>query len=241
MRDNAASFDGSPGRIIVCGQSAGAAAADYWAYAYPHDAVARGLVAHSGTAPGFPVHAPGAAARNWRAVVAAVGCARGGHGADHEIMACMRRAPWQDIVRAAAAVKPSPSSSVLRPAPPFYPAPDGELVFADYANRSAAGRFARISVLLGSTDHKDGWYRLTARARGTDASDADAASFVRSTFTCLVLRQAEARRGRSGTAPTGPARGCTRAAAPTTASTCTWSSAPRPTPVASRRRRTSAG
>lgn len=42
VRDNIASFGGDPSRIVIWGQSSGAASADFYNYAYPGDPVGGG-------------------------------------------------------------------------------------------------------------------------------------------------------------------------------------------------------
>lgn len=142
VRDNIASFGGDPERITIAGQSSGGVAVDYWSYAYRSEPIVNGLIAHSGNAFSFPVNAPGVSGRNWNTAVDFVGCS-----AADDTMACMRQADWEKIKAAAASIRPSVSSSVLRSIPPFYPQPDGELVFSDYLSRAKSGQFAKIVSL----------------------------------------------------------------------------------------------
>ncbi|EEY17221.1 carboxylesterase [Verticillium alfalfae VaMs.102] len=140
----------------------------------------------------FPVNAPGVPQRNWETVVSAVGCSSAAN-----VLACMRAADWQAIRTAAAAVRPTASSSVLRSIPPFYPTPDGTLVFEDYVSLTAAGAFARLPVLLGNTANEDGYYRIPAFRAGTVPTDAQVTAFLLESFTCPVSHQAAARAARA--------------------------------------------
>lgn len=49
VRDNIASFGGDPSRIVIWGQSSGAASVDFYNYAYPGDPIIAGLIQHSGS------------------------------------------------------------------------------------------------------------------------------------------------------------------------------------------------
>jgi len=139
VRDNIASFGGNSQKITISGQSSGGVAVDYWSYAYAQDPVVNGLITHSGNAFSFPVNTPEVVESNWNTVVAAVNCTSA-----PDVMACMRGKDWDDIKAAAAKIRPSPSSSVLRSIPPFYPTVDEQTVFSDYISLSKAGNFAKI-------------------------------------------------------------------------------------------------
>ncbi|UZP46457.1 hypothetical protein NXS19_014269 [Fusarium pseudograminearum] len=109
-------------------------------------------------------------------------------------MACMRKVHWEDIKKAAAAIKPASSSSVLRSIPPFYPKPDGEIVFPDYVSLTEAGSFAKIPILFGHNNNEDGYYRIPAYGNGVTPTDTQVKSFLLESFTCPVSYQAKARK-----------------------------------------------
>lgn len=189
VRDNIKQFGGDPNKITISGQSAGGVAVDYWTYAYEKDPIINGVIAHSGNVFSFPVNAPGVPEKNWDTVVAAVDCTSAS-----DVMACMREADWQAIKAAAAGIKPTPSTSVLRSIPAFYPMPDEEIVFSDYVNLTSSGSFAKVPMLLGNNNNEDGYYRIPAYASGIIPTDAQVASFLLESFTCPVSHQASARR-----------------------------------------------
>ncbi|GAB1313468.1 hypothetical protein MFIFM68171_03678 [Madurella fahalii] len=194
IRENIAEFGGDARRIVLAGQSSGGVSVDYWAYAYEHDPIAAGLILVSGNAFSFPLNAPGVPDKNWNTVVGAVGCNK---TTDHAaIMACMRAASWTEIKAAAAAIRPSASTSVLRSVPAFYPQVDNDVVFGDYINRTQAGRFARLPILGGNNDNEAGYYRIPAFANGVVPSAEQVESFHLSSFTCPAVYQASARRSR---------------------------------------------
>ncbi|KAF4998379.1 hypothetical protein FDECE_11806 [Fusarium decemcellulare] len=189
IRDNIWRFGGNPTKITIAGQSSGGVAVDYWTYAYKKDPIVNGIIAPSGNAFSFPVNAPGVPEKNWNTVVSTVGCS----DAD-DVMACMREADWEDIKAAAATIRPTSSSSVLRSIPPFYPKPDGEIVFSDYVSLTKAGSFAKVPILFGHNHNEDGYYRIPAYGNGVTPTDAQVTSFLLESFTCPVSYQAEARR-----------------------------------------------
>ncbi|KAK2592457.1 hypothetical protein QQS21_009836 [Conoideocrella luteorostrata] len=191
IRDNIRSFGGDPKKITIAGQSSGGVAVDYWTYAYQSDPIVNGIIAPSGNAFSFPVITKNASHKNWETVVDAVGC-RSSSSAD--VMACMRKADWQDIKKAAAAVKPGISTSVLRSVPPFYPTPDDKIVFHDYLERTTQGRFARVPLFGGNNHNEAGYYRIPAYARGVIPTDQQVAQFHLESFTCPVTFQATSRR-----------------------------------------------
>ena len=139
VRDNIAAFGGDPTKIVIAGQSAGSAAVDYWAYAYPDDPIVSGIMAHSGVAFSFPFNSANVTESNWYNISAQLGC-----GSSGDTLACMRRANWTDIKFAATKVKPIRIGTVVRNTPGFYPTIDNQTVFADYVQRSRDGRFAKV-------------------------------------------------------------------------------------------------
>ncbi|GKU08830.1 unnamed protein product [Fusarium langsethiae] len=181
IRDNIWRFGGNPSKITIAGQSSGGVAVDYWTYAYRKDPIVNGIIAPSGNAFSFPVNAASVQEKNWNSAVSAVGC-----GTARDVMACMRKADWQDIKNATAAIRPASSSSVLRSIPPFYPKPDGEIVFSDYVSLTKAGSFAKVPVLFSHNNNEDGYYRIPAYGNGVTPTDAQVKSFLLESFTCPI-------------------------------------------------------
>jgi acetylcholinesterase len=74
IRDNIASFGGDPSRMVLWGQSSGAASTDYYNFAYPDDPIVTGFMQHSGS-----VFATGSttdlAHSNFSSIAQNVGCA----------------------------------------------------------------------------------------------------------------------------------------------------------------------
>lgn len=189
IRDNIHAFGGDSRKITIAGQSSGGVAVDYWTYAFEHDPIVNGIIATSGNAFSFPVNKKNVTTANWKTVVEAVGC-----GNDTDAMSCMRRADWKDIKKASEGVKPTPSTSVLRSVPAFYPTPDEEYVFEEYVSRTRQGKFAKIPLFEGNNHNEAGYYRIPAYGRGVVPTDEQVASFHLQSFTCPVTYQAQKRR-----------------------------------------------
>ncbi|WYZ34010.1 hypothetical protein EsH8_I_000286 [Colletotrichum jinshuiense] len=188
VRDNIAGFGGDPAKITIAGQSSGGVSVDYWSYAYTEDPIVNGLIAPSGNAFSFPLNSPEVPERNWNTVVASVNCTNA-----TDVMACMRAQKWEDIKAAAAAVRPTSSSSVLRAIPPFYPRVDNETVFPDYVALTKSGSFAKLPILFGNNQNEDGYYRIPAYGNGVVPSQEQVASFLLESFTCPNSYQGLAR------------------------------------------------
>ena len=139
LRDNVASFGGDPNKITIFGQSAGAVAVDYLAYAYADDPIVHGFIQESGNAFSFPLNNISTTLRNWYNVSAELGC-----GSSGETIDCMRQQDWEDIKKAAGKISGAFSGTRLRPIPAFYPVPDEEIIFSDYLALTNAGKYARL-------------------------------------------------------------------------------------------------
>jgi cholinesterase len=139
IHSNIGAFNGDCSKITIFGQSSGALAVDFWAYAYKSDPIVAGVIALSGNAYSFPLNTLELAAQNWYNVSDQLGC-----GTQGNTMACMRQANWDDIRAAAAKVPPPPGTSQARSQSPFQATTDEKLVFSDYYERAQARNLAKI-------------------------------------------------------------------------------------------------
>jgi carboxylesterase type B len=190
VRDNVAAFGGNPEKITIFGQSVGGEAVDFWAYAYEQDPIANGIIAHSGNAFSFPFNTAATVENNWNTIVTGVNCTNA-----IDQLACVRQVDWQSILAISETIRPLPSDNFLRTISHFSPFPDEEIVFSDYINRTVAGNFAKIPIMLGNANNEDGFYRLVPYAQtGLLPTSTDVTAFLLESFTCPVTFQASARR-----------------------------------------------
>ncbi|KAM5459009.1 hypothetical protein McanCB49686_001883 [Microsporum canis] len=188
LRDNVKAFGGDPERITIFGQSSGALAVDAYSYAYRHDPIVSGLIAHSGTIFSFPLNSRELAAGNWYNASSFVGC-----GSEGDVLACMQSKSVDEIRVAADKVRPPPNTSVARSQPVFQPGPDGELVFDDYDTLASQGKFTQVPMILGHGDRESSFYNISAWARGTVLTDDQWAQFVTEVFGCPTMKEADYR------------------------------------------------
>jgi carboxylesterase type B len=98
VRDNIAAFGGDPNRIVLWGESAGAASVDYYNYAHTDDPIIAGVIMQSGSTSLGAAVTKEVANTFWSNLAAGVGCA---NQTDDATLLCMRSANATDIIASA--------------------------------------------------------------------------------------------------------------------------------------------
>lgn len=165
------------------GQSAGAASADFYAYAYKDDPIIAGIIEHSGTAVSFVANTPSYSLSSFYNVSGTLGC--GGPNDDPAtVVECVRAANYTAVLAAAAKAPALPSPAL--PQPVFHPTVDNKTVFTydTYLSKSTSGDFAKVPYLTGNNNNEDGTYRLNAFAANITLTDAQWEAFDDAAFVC---------------------------------------------------------
>ncbi|KAK6067405.1 carboxylesterase [Seiridium cupressi] len=150
IRDNIAQFGGDPNRIVMFGQSAGAASIDIHSYAYADDPIASAYVLQSGTTWSFGLQPPPAASNLWYGAARAVRC-NNGMTTPGAVFNCMMKVPSTELIKS---LPPIPYG--VTPGLPYGPVVDGKIVFQNYHDLTPAAR----PMVIGNTNDESGMTKL---------------------------------------------------------------------------------
>lgn len=146
VRDNIAAFGGDLSRMILFGQSAGAASVDSYTYSWASDPIVSGFLMESGAA-GFGEALPSDNAEGWYNVSATLGCGTNTTANSSEILSCLQSKEVWELLDA------MDSSSFT-----FNPSVDNITGFADYPALSREGKFAQLPIVTGNNNFEAGIY-----------------------------------------------------------------------------------
>ncbi|CZR68503.1 related to triacylglycerol lipase V precursor [Phialocephala subalpina] len=186
LRDNVAVFGGDSDRITVFGQSAGSVSVAYLAYAYPDDPIVAGYIMESGTPHSWMPLTPEIAAQHWYNASSTLGC-----GTSGDVLSCMQSKNTSEVLAAFAKVPFDPTSALYQPQ--FQPVEDNITVFHDYSALAAAGKFAKLPLLIGNNDFESGFYQIAAFATAKPFNATQQEIFNLEAFTCASAIEASAR------------------------------------------------
>ncbi|OGM45048.1 carboxylesterase family protein [Aspergillus bombycis] len=162
VQRNIAQFGGDPSRIMLFGQSAGAASTDLYTYAYPKNPIVHGVIMQSGAA--SIITNEDRTHQNWQNLSQALGCST---------VQCMQDKPWQDILEEVSSASYS-----------FSPVPDNVTAFADFEARAKQGGLARLPTLIGGTDREASAYmNLSSKS----INETLVYTATQNTFNCPIV------------------------------------------------------
>jgi carboxylesterase type B len=191
VRDNAAAFGGDASRIILFGESAGAASTDYYTYAWASDPIIAGSIHESGQANSFGNKAADQQASRWYTLSTSLGCGNLTTSTADAVVQCMRdptKVPTAAITKNS--VGNGPLSVILAQ---FGPTIDDVTVFSNYTQRVVDGQFSHTPALVGSNDNEAGIFILIFALFGVQQSQAAWDALTESVFTCPANSAAYAR------------------------------------------------
>ncbi|KAK6819249.1 hypothetical protein RU639_008242 [Aspergillus parasiticus] len=159
---NIAQFGGDPSRIMLFGQSAGAASTDLYTYAYPTNPIIHGVIMQSGAA--SIIINDDKTHQNWQNLSQALGCST---------LQCMQDKPWEDILEELSSGSYS-----------FSPFPDNVTAFADFEARAKQGGLARLPTLIGGADREAS---ANMNLSSTSINETLVYTGTQSTFNCPIV------------------------------------------------------
>lgn len=176
VNENIDKFGGDPSRITIFGQSAGAAAIDFYSYAYYKNPLVAGLILESGST-GLGANTKDYSAGEWFKVTSKLGCGDA-NSPPASVLSCMRGKSSEQII---AAIDQKPS---LIGTSNFWPTVDNSIVFPDYPARSAQKKFAKIPMLIGNNNYESGIFKDLLSLSGLSLPESVWVDYNNSNYTC---------------------------------------------------------
>jgi carboxylesterase type B len=150
VRDNIAYFGGDPSKIMIWGQSAGAASVDIHNYAFYTDPIAHSFFAQSGSVIAFSAATADTAHSNFTFVAKNLGCDFP-EDATKEL-SCMQKVEYDRIINFMGQYQDSGQEPSIQ----FSTVADEKVVFSNYTERYLQGRVTRAPMIYSSAANEGG-------------------------------------------------------------------------------------
>lgn len=177
-------------RLIKNSESAGGASTDFYQYTYPEDPIIHASVAESGSVFSFADPQPPNNLGHWNEAAKKLNCPTEPAAAS---VKCMRTKSTEEIL--GVTIVENPLQAVLGH---FGPTVDGKIVFGDYRERNAAGKFIQKPYMNGNNHFEAGLFVLIAEGGKIKINPTIWGVLNAAMFTCPIGRAAA---GRSAKGP----------------------------------------
>jgi carboxylesterase type B len=136
---------------LLTASQAGASAVDYHNYAFYKDPIAHAIFAQSGNAIGMPSRIIDVDNTNFTYIAQQLNCDFPNDAAAE--LACMKKAPYEDIINAMGHYQDNPNNTLPLSFSPF---PDEKIVFYNNTKRYAEGRVSKVPMIYSSAANEGG-------------------------------------------------------------------------------------
>ncbi|KAJ5634923.1 para-nitrobenzyl esterase [Penicillium herquei] len=147
VRDNIAAFGGDTSRMVMWGQSSGAASCDFYNYAYPDDPIVSGFILHSGNALATGVNTD-LAHTNFTFVAENFGCI---DLSPQEELKCLQKVHWKKIIDLYETYNLNHSTGQLK----WTTVIDNITRFGNYTERTLAGKYSKLPAIEGANANEE--------------------------------------------------------------------------------------
>ncbi|KAJ5643559.1 chlorogenic acid esterase precursor [Penicillium longicatenatum] len=147
VRDNIAGFGGDTSRMVMWGQSSGAASSDFYNYAYADDPIVSGFIMHSGNALATGVNTD-LDHSNFTFVAEHFGCV---NVSAQDEFKCLQKVHWKKIIDLYEHYNLNHSTGQLK----WTTVVDNITKFGNYTERTLAGKYNKLPAIEGANANEE--------------------------------------------------------------------------------------